>query len=247
MTSDEAVKRYARLSERAAERGVYTETPFLTEGEMSALVMEKMPLRPRFFGGYDEAERCLAVFGSVEDFGYEWESPIRILKISPKMQKYADALTHRDFLGAILNLGIKRETMGDILIWENSAYLFILEKMADFVKENLTRVRHTDVKISLCDALPEGIGANFEEKTVIAPSPRADALVAAVFDLSRSEGKALVEKERVSISGVILSDPAKEIGEGAKVSVRGYGKFYFDGAVGETRSGRSRMKIRLFV
>ena len=244
---DEAIKRYAKLSQRAAERGIYTETPFLTEGEMSALAMEKMPLRPRFFGGYDEAERCLAVFGSADDFGYEWENPIRILKISPKMQKYADALTHRDFLGALLNLGIKREMLGDILISENVAYLFILEKMASFVMENLTRVRHTDVNVSLCEVLPQGIGANFEEKMVIAASPRADALVAAVFDLSRSEGKALVEKERVSLSGVLLSDPAREIGKGAKVSVRGYGKFYFDGAVGETRSGRCRMKIRLFV
>lgn len=249
MTDDikESVKRYAKLSERAATKGIYTETPFLTEGEMSALRMERLSLPPRFEGGYEEAERCLAVFGSAEDFGYEWESPIRILKISPKLQKFADALNHRDFLGAILNLGIKRETLGDLLIFENTAYLFVLEKMALYLSENLTRVRHTDVNISFCDALPEGVGVKLEEKCVIAPSARVDALTAAVFGLSRNEGKSLVEKERVSLSGRILSDPSKEIPEGAKVSVRGYGKFYFDGAVGETRSGRCRMKIRLFV
>ena len=166
MTDDikETVKRYAKLSERAAAKGIYTETPFLTEGEMSALCMEKLPIRPRFEGGYEEAERCLAVFGSADQFGYEWESPIRILKISPKMQKFADALTHRDFLGAILNLGIKREMLGDLLIFKNTAYLFVLEKMASYLLENLSRVRHTDVQVSLCDSLPEGVGVVLEEK-----------------------------------------------------------------------------------
>ncbi len=243
----ESIVRYAKLSQRALEKGIYTETPFLTEGEQALLKQEKLPLPPRFEGGFDEAQRCLAVFGSAEDFGWEWESPIVILKIEPKNRKFAEDLTHRDYLGAILNLGIKREMLGDLVLSRGDAYLFLLSKISPYLVENLTRVRHTDVIASPVSCLPEGVGIELLEKTVIASSPRVDALVAAVFDLSRSEGRALVEKERVSLSGLPVSDPAKEIPVGGKISVRGYGKFIFDGATGETRSGRQRMKVHLFV
>ncbi len=243
----ESIARYAKLSQRALERGIYTETPFLTEGEQALLKQEKLPLPPRFEGGFCEAQRRLAVFGSAEEFGWEWESPIVILKIEPKSRKFAEKLTHRDYLGAILNLGIKREMLGDLVLSEGDAYLFLLSKIFPYLVENLTRVRHTDVLLSPVACLPEGVGIELLEKIVIAASPRVDALVAAVFDLSRSEGRELVEKERVSLSGLPVTDPAKEILEGEKISVRGYGKFIFEGAVGETRSGRQRMKIQLFV
>jgi RNA-binding protein YlmH len=249
MTSEEkqSIARYAKLSQRALDKGIYTETPFLTEGEQALLKKEKLPLPPRFEGGFDGAERCLAVFGSAEELGWEWESPIVILKIEPKSRKFAEELTHRDYLGAVLNLGIKREMLGDLVLSRGDAYLFVMDSIAPYLAENLNRVRHTDVVIREVSGLPDGVGIEFSEKTVIASSPRVDALVAAVFDLSRSEGKALVEKERVSLSGLSVTDPAKEIPAGEKISVRGYGKFIFDGAVGETRSGRSRMKVRLFV
>lgn len=240
----ELLNRAQELSRRAYLQGFYTRTSFLTQGE-AALLSEMKPA-PCFFGGYEEAERRVAVFGSLEEFGFEWESDIVILKIEPKSQKFADTLSHRDFLGAILNLGIKRELLGDILVFENVGYLFVLEQIASYVIENLLKVKHTAVKVSLCPSLPEGAGVTFLEKEVVGASNRLDALISAVWNLSRTEGKKLVEGEMVSVSGKVISDPSKEVPFGARVSVRGYGRFYFDGEKNKTQKGRSRMLVRIF-
>lgn len=249
MTTEEKelLSRAQELSARAASRGVYTRTSFLTEGEAAILAEASLPIAPTFYGGFDEAERCVAVFGSEEEFGYPWESDLVLLKIEPQIQKFADALTHRDFLGAILNLGIKRELLGDLLIFENVGYQFVLEQMADYLTENLQRVRHTSVKISRCAALPEGAGVNLEERYVVAASSRVDAVVGAIWNLSRSEAKKLVEEERVTLRGKKITDPSKDLSVGDRISVRGYGRFYFDGEEKKTRSGRGRMRVRVFI
>ena len=243
----ELLRRAEELSGRAAAKGIYTRTAFLSEGEAAVLMEARLPLAPVFYGGYDEAERRVAVFGSEEEFGYPWESDLVLLKIEPEMQKFADALTHRDFLGAILNLGIKRELLGDLLIFENVGYQFVLEQMAEYLTENLSRVRHTSVKVSRCRELPQGAGVNLEERYVVAASARVDAVIGAVWNLSRSEAKKLVEEERVSLRGKTITDPAKELFSGDRISVRGYGRIYFDGEEKKTRSGRGRMRVRVFV
>ena len=56
-----------------------------------------------------------------------------------------------------------------------------------------------------------------------------------------------MEKEKVSIVGKTVTDPAYGVTEGMRVSVRGYGRFYYDGEVGKTRSDRSRMRVRVFI
>lgn len=249
MTTEEKelLRRAEELSERAYTRGIYTRTAFLSEGEAALLSEARLPLKPSFFGGFSEAERCVAVFGAEEEWGYAWESDLVLLRIEPQMQKFADALTHRDFLGAILNLGIKRELLGDLIIFENVGYQFVLEQMADYLAENLTRVRHTSVKISRCGSLPTGAGVNLEERDVVAASCRVDAVIAAVWNLSRSEAKKLVEDERVTLRGKKITDPARDLETGNRISVRGYGRFYFDGEEKKTRSGRGRMRVRVFI
>lgn len=242
----ETEKRARDLSERAASYGIYTETHFLTEGEQTALSRLPLPLKPRFVGGFEEAERRLAVFGEEDQLGYPYEAPILLLEIRPKMQKYADSLTHRDLLGALMNLGICRDTLGDLILHENVGYQFVLDSIAPFIEENLHRVRHTDVTVKVVPALPEGAGVCLEEKVLVCASLRLDAVVGAVFDLSRSDAKALVENERVTIFGRTECSASYLVKEGERVSVRGHGRFYFDEESGSTRSGKSRIRVRVY-
>jgi len=246
MEEKEWIKRARELEQRSASRGIYTRTAFLTEGEQGILANCK-GLSYSLVGGYEEAERCLALFGSEEELFYPWESEIVLLKIAPKDQKFADALTHRDFMGALLNLGIKRELLGDLLVVENVGYQFCLQSISAFLQENLTRVRHTSVIVKEIPSLPEGAAPALSEERVVCASERVDAVVSAAYRLSRSEGKDLVEKEKVFVGGRSCIDPSLELKAGEKVSVRGYGKFYFDGIVGTTRSGRSHVALRRFV
>ncbi len=243
----ELYNRILDLSSRSHQRGIYTESAFLTEGEQETLRFLSFPTVCRFEGGYEDAERKLAVFGNEEELGYPWPSTISLLKIAPKMQKYADSLTHRDLLGAMMNLGIKRELLGDIVLVENEGFVFVLEHIAAYIMENLSRVRHTDVTVTEIESLPENAGKKLEEKQVVAASSRLDAVIAAVWNLSRAEAKALVEKEKVTVRGKYAGDPARILAEGERVSVRGYGRFVFEGITGETKSGRSRVNIKLYV
>ena len=249
MTSEEKeiAKRFQELSQRAADRFLYTQTSFLTEREQTILLSLQLPLKPRLIGGFPEAERCVAIFGEEDELGYSWESCICLLKISPKDMKFAENLSHRDFLGAILNLGIKRELLGDILVWEKTGYLFVLDSIATYLAENLERVRHTAVKVSFWDELPPEVTVRLKEMEVIAASPRLDAVICAVWNLSRTQGQELVKKEKVTVAGRLVTDPSKELSPGNRVSVRGQGRFYYDGTGNETRSGRLHVKIRLFL
>ena len=95
-------------------------------------------------------------FGSPEELGYEEDFPIVTLKIAPKSEKFADKLTHRDFLGALMSLGIEREVLGDIVIRDNVGYLFAKEDIAEYIKDSLTEIKHTAVRINTADSLPEG-------------------------------------------------------------------------------------------
>ena len=93
------------------------------------------------FGGNQDCERKMLRFGKEENLGYVEEFPITLLVIKPLMQKFADYLTHRDFLGAIMNLGIERSTIGDILIRDNIGYVFCQNKVAEYLVEQLDKIK----------------------------------------------------------------------------------------------------------
>ncbi len=248
MTAEERelCRRAEELAARSRQRGIYTRTAFLTEGEQETLRFCPLSPKPTFVGGYEEAQRCVAVFGNEEEMGYPWEGELAFLVIAPKDAKFAEELNHRDYLGAILNLGIKRELLGDLLVWENKGILVSLSSIAPYIKENLERVRHTAVKVTETDAVPSEVVTLFEDKSVVCASARVDAVIAALWHLSRADGKALVEKEKVSVRGRLCTDPARFLQEGERVSVRGYGKFLFVSMEGTTGSGRSRVKLQIY-
>ena len=113
------IKRFKELENRSYNRGVYEYSDFLNMYEQD-LLFKNINTSFSLFGGYENAERQIAVFGNEEEFGYSPSYPIVCILVSPLMQKFADDLTHRDFLGSVLGLGIKRETIGDIIIKNNT-------------------------------------------------------------------------------------------------------------------------------
>ena len=193
-------------------------------------------------GGYETAERKLAVFGDAEfSRGREYESPFSVVAVRPKSEKFSDALTHRDFLGALMSLGVKRETLGDIAVTENTGYVICFRPVADFILKELSRIKHTSVECEILKGLPELAFSVPEEKHVNVPSARADAVISAVFKLSRAESLELFKKERIFLNGKLTTDPGRELAETEIVSVRGYGRFKYNGIE------RTTKKDRLFV
>ena len=157
--------------------------------------------------------------------------------VIPANLRYSEALTHRDYLGALMNLGIERSCIGDILMKENGCCVFCQEKMADYLCQELTMVRHTSVICRRADAT-EPITPKMERVSGSVASPRLDSVIAMVFSSSRTKILPLIEGEKVFIDGKQVTSPAVQLKEGEIVSVRGMGKFRFAGSGGLSKKGR---------
>ena len=147
------------------------------------------------------------------------------MKIAPKNKKFAAAMSHRDILGSLMGLGLRRETLGDIIVGEKDGTVVCLKKVADFIVENLTSVGRTSVVCSLFDGEDFTSEREPEQKTVFTSSLRADAVIAAVYRLSRSEAAGLIAAQKVFVSGRMVTSPSKEIPINEPISVRGFGRF----------------------
>lgn len=233
-------KRFEELNERAYERGYNTFSDFLNMEEQSVLKSTFIPCV--LFGGYSMAERVVAGFG--EDLNDE-KFPIVCVCAKPLIQKFADELTHRDFLGALMNLGIKRELVGDIIVDDNCGYILCLEHIADYICENLNRVRHTSVKTQI-SALPENLNKEIESSEVFAASKRIDVVISAVYNLSRNETSKLVKNERVFVNSRMVSSVSSLLNGGDVVSVRGFGRFVFVKEIKETKKGRLVLEVKKY-
>lgn len=239
-------RRFFELAGRAG--GYYTYTDFLGLAEQSYLneVMPKIRVSVTTFGGAVGCERVVACFGDKEDLGYEPAFPITCIEITPKSEKYAEKLTHRDILGSALALGIVRQVLGDIVVRENKYYLFCLDTIAEYIKEGLTRVRKTDVFCKICDSLPEGEMFKTEEARVQITSERLDAVIAKLYHLSRADAQALFARGLVFVSGREVTNTSYVPKQNDKVTVRGLGRFIYRGFVGESKKGKLNVEIEIY-
>ena len=238
-------KRFKEFNERSRNKGIYFYSDFLNLYEQTVL-FDELKYGYTLYGGFSEAERKIAIFGNENEFGYPPQPPVKILKVSPLSQKFADDLTHRDFLGSLMGLGIKRETLGDIIISDNCGYIFCLDNMAKFIIDNLISVRRTSIFCEECETLPENALPSPEEKLIIVSSLRLDALISAIYNISRSKSSALIEGEKVFINGRLVHSISKLVDVNETISVRGYGRFKIIEILGSTKKDRLRIKCNVY-
>ncbi len=192
-------------------------------------------------GGHEGAERAAAFF--LPDYMDEVTAVkeiISLISVRPLNVKFADDLSHRDYLGAIMNLGIERHCIGDIIADNESktGYIFALKSMEKVIEAELTRIKHTSVTCTIEPDLknvPEPKTVNLK---VNIASERLDTVVSAVFGISRQKASALIDSEKVFISGRYKINSGSQLKEGDSISVRGFGKFIYNGISGGTKKGR---------
>lgn len=242
-------KRFIDLSRVSYERGIYTFTDFLTLAEISDFfdVEKSLYTKYRIFGGYDDAERCMIRFGDSEELGYETDFPISCIKIAPLQKKFAEDLSHRDFLGSLMNLGIERQVLGDIIINDKEAILFAKESLSETICNDLTRIRHTSVIsqiVEVKEILPK---KEFQEVLIQIKSERIDAIIAKTYNLSRSQASELFLQKKVFINGRLNENESHNLKPDSIVSVRGFGRFIYEGTTGTTRKGNLCAKIKKYI
>ena len=127
-------KRLMDLSKRADDKNIVTFSNFLNLNELNIFHQISKELSSSFevFGGYDYAERQMVAF-LPDALYYVWEYPIHALRFTPSHPKFAEALTHRDVLGALMNLGIRREMLGDILFLSDGIVVFCIDSVTDYL------------------------------------------------------------------------------------------------------------------
>lgn len=242
-------RRFVELSQRADRQGTYLYTGFLGLGEQAVFHQAAAQFKGvpwTLFGGHEACERVMARFGDAETMGYEETFPIVCLEVRPTAPKFAEKLGHRDYLGALLNVGIERDVLGDLFVSETAAYVYIQETMAPFVCENLDRVRHTAVCSRQVETAPAKALPRRKEQLVNAASERLDVVVAAVYRLSRSQSAELFGAGRVFVDGRLCENTSAQPKAGAIISVRGYGRFGYGGVAHTTKKGRFAVRVELY-
>lgn len=270
---EQLTKRLLELSRQSFHRGIITYTDFLNLNEQSILhTLPKDSLYTDYvtFGGYDSAERQMAAFlpedalslrgryskgffeGSEEITAIDQNaaffiSEIAVLRISPLHQKYVDELTHRDYLGAMMSLGLERGKLGDILVDKTDALLFIASNLKEFVKEELTRIRHTSVMVSEEAWHNFHYALKYEEIKGTVPSVRLDALLSLAFSSSRSKLTGLIEAGKVFVNGRLATSNSIHVKERDLISVRGMGKFQYIESLSVTKKNRVYVLLHKYI
>lgn len=233
--------RFLELSALSYQRNIVVFSDFLGLNELNILhCVPKNSFLSRYetFGGYETAERRMAAFFPSPLY-YEYQYPIRTLKISScGNPKFSESLCHRDYLGAVLNLGIDRRKLGDILINEGAAYLFAAEEIASYIKEQLSFVKRTKVSADFSETYKALQGAKKQRLEGTVASVRLDAILSLGFSLSRSRLASLIESGRVFVNGKLTAVKGHTLKKGDVISVRGMGKLSYEGVLSQTRKGR---------
>ena len=243
-------KRLAEWANRSWSQGAYCFSHFLSLAEQSdfhALLSSLAPAPWALFGGAEGCERQMLRFGDEASCGYDAPFPIACVRFFPVSARFAEPLTHRDYLGAAMAQGIERELLGDIVVKPESAYLFCEERIAPYLMERLTQARHTALQSEIAPSLPEG--ALFETKrlSVQVSSQRADALIARVYRLSRAEAQALFPAGKVFVSGRLCESPGYAPKAGDILSVRGFGRIRYVGIESLSKKGKENTAVELYV
>lgn len=192
------------------------------------------------FGGYEDAERCM--FGAFPDF---MEPDPNAFPIIPLAFSYPAAynLSHRDFLGALMGAGLRREAVGDILTEDGYAVVFVKEEISDYILAQVDKIGRVGVKIETGGAVRLPNQKPPEALSFTLASMRLDAVVAAVMNISRDKSAKLIASRIVSVNHQIKDSVSMVLKAGDKLVVRGKGKFVIGSQLGLTKKGRVRLNI----
>ncbi len=192
-----------------------------------------------FWGGYDNAQRV--VFGANATDKYSF--PISAIKFTYKKEY---KLSHRDFLGALMALGIERDTIGDILVFDGEAVVFVKSEISQFIIEQIEKIGKVGIKSSIIDARDFEYESDFEILNFTISSLRLDVFVSAVCSLSRDKSQKLITFGAVSVNHRIVNNTSKTIDVSDVITIKKFGKFVFTENNGLSKKGKIKIEVKHF-
>ena len=239
--------------EKAEDRHAQQTTAF-TDPRQQQIAGELLHIFPgdvkcSYFGGYPEAERVRICVFPPKLAAADIQPKVSCLKIEGSFP--SGILTHRDFLGALLGLGIKRETLGDIIYQgEEKAYLFLAPEIAPFIEQNLIKIGRYSARAEAAglEALAQDLSVKkVKEISGTVASMRADAVAGLGFGLSRSRMAPLIKGEQLKVNYQTINQPSKSVKEGDLLSLSGRGRVEVTQILGESKKGRTRLLLKKYI
>lgn len=197
-----------------------------------------------FWGGFEDAERkIMGVFPGWEEASAD-KFPLSAVKFTASFSK---KLTHRDYLGTLMSLGIDRSKTGDILIEDGAAYAFVCSDIAEYIAGNINKIANVGVKTELVTEAVKIPAREYRTAEAVCASLRLDAVISGTLNISRNETARLISAGKVKLNYREINNASQTVKEGDLVSVRGFGRFFLDEAGNQTRKGRVHITVRFGV
>ena len=204
--------------------------------------VSKLKANYKFFGGYEEAQRVM--LGCFPEWESEWEFPISGVTLTFRK---SDSLSHRDVLGSLMALGLKREAVGDILIETARAVVFLTDETTDYVLNQITKVGRVGVEITKGFKTPLPSAGVLSDFSSTVSSERLDCVVAALIGASRKTACEKIEQALVTVNSVVSQKPTLKIKAGDVVTVRSKGKFIVRSIEDKTKKDRLILRYKKYV
>lgn len=194
------------------------------------------------FGGYEDAERCIIGFGC-DEIPESYLFPISTISFSLKNN---ESINHRNVLGSLMSLGVKRECIGDILFKDGFCYLFADSKISDFLITNFNAVSSMRIEPETVTEQVEFV-KEYESINATVSSLRLDCVVGELANKSRSASSQLIESGLVFVNSVQCQKKDKNITENDVISIRRVGKFKIGQVLGHTKKNRIKLNILKYI
>lgn len=206
----------------------------------------------QLYGGYDEAERRILVVYpekyNEKMLEKNYNKMVKIVRVQlPEEEK--GKYSHRNYLGGIVKLGLKREKVGDIIVQEQGADIITIQDFADILKQqlpSLTRFENSQITIEEIENMQKR-EVKIEQVKIIVPSLRLDNFVSDLARTSRSKAVQIIDQERVFVNGQNETKASKQLKLNDIITIRGKGRFVIKEFSGTTRSGRTVVLIEKYV
>lgn len=197
------------------------------------------------WGGYEGAERCRVLLHPSYITPEEEDFKLQLVEIRGDQRFHT--LQHRDVLGALLSIGLKREKFGDILLDGQSCQTVVASELFDFIRLQVKQIHRIPVELEAVPWSQLKLGTQeWTEKTVTVASPRIDALIGEVFRLSRAKALIPIRAGKVKVNWKVEDDPSARIEAGTVVSMAGFGRFQVLEMTENTKSGRIRVRVGIY-
>ena len=206
----------------------------------------------KFFGGYEDSERKVLIIypDKYNDKMIEknYSKMLKIVRIELPEEEQGK-YSHRNYLGGIVKLGLKREKVGDILVSNEGADIIVVDDFKEILKNELpklTRFENSKISIEEISNIKKK-EIKIEEVSIIVPSLRLDNIVSDLARTSRSKAAEIINQERVFVNGQNETKLSKQVKLGDIITIRGKGRFVIKEFTGTTRSGRTVIKIEKYI